>query len=130
MEMYITLECLWYCFNEIIQQDLEFVKLHWNTHHIRPSRHDTVSGKPDEVFYLPELSGGIDKLQAVSQMQLEDVVSQCDITNHDVDNDHQEYFNYVCDIQALPRPRNWQDALTLFNYLIVLQEGVKNMYSN
>ena len=45
-------------FHEVLQQDLDFVKLRWNTHHIRPSRHDTIPGKPDELFFLPELSGG------------------------------------------------------------------------
>ena len=35
-------ECLWFCFAELIQQDLDFVKIHWNTHYIRQSRHDTV----------------------------------------------------------------------------------------
>ena len=47
-------ECLWFCFAELIQQDLDFVKIHWNTHYIHQSRHDTVPGKPDELYFLPE----------------------------------------------------------------------------
>jgi hypothetical protein len=27
-----------FCFNDVIQQDLDFVKMHWNTHYIRRSR--------------------------------------------------------------------------------------------
>ena len=30
-------ECLWFCFAELIQQDLDFVKIHWNTHYIGQS---------------------------------------------------------------------------------------------
>ena len=50
----ISMECLWYCFAELIQKDLDFVKEHWNCHRIRKSRHDTRSGRPDSLFFLPE----------------------------------------------------------------------------
>ena len=33
----VEMECLWYCFSGVIQQDLDFVIEHWNTHTIRPS---------------------------------------------------------------------------------------------
>lgn len=31
-------ECIWFCFKELVQHDLDFVVLHWNTHYIRQSR--------------------------------------------------------------------------------------------
>ena len=34
----IDTECLWYCFSTILQNDLNSVKDHWNTHRIRKSR--------------------------------------------------------------------------------------------
>ena len=40
----------------------DLVKEHWNTHHIRDSRHDTVPGRHDELFCLPEDHGGVDGL--------------------------------------------------------------------
>ena len=54
----IEMECLWYCFSSLIQKDLDITKEYWNTHSIRQSHHDTVKGRPDELFYLPELYGG------------------------------------------------------------------------
>ena len=65
-------ECLWFCFAELIQQDLDFVKIHWNTHYIRQSGHDTVPGKPDELYFLPENFGASDLLQPVSPEKLEE----------------------------------------------------------
>lgn len=120
-------ECLWFCFNNVIQQDLDFVKLHWNTHYIRPSRHDTIPGKPDELFFLPECSGGEDQLQPVSEIQVEDILSHDDVIDMinptaTVDNDHQEYFRYVCDLQSLLGPKDWHEGLALFRYLITLAE--------
>ena len=111
------IECLWFCFNKVIQQDLDFVKLHWNTHHILPSRHDTTPGKPDELFFLQEHSGCEDQLIPILQAQVDDVVSQYDFANAAVENDYQEYFKYVCDLQGLSEPKNWHEALDLFHIL-------------
>ena len=44
-------EALWYCFSRILQEDLDLVREHWNTHRIRNSKHDTVPGRPDEFFF-------------------------------------------------------------------------------
>ena len=34
----LSKECLWYCFSGVLQNDLDTVKEHWNTHRIRKSR--------------------------------------------------------------------------------------------
>ena len=60
-------ECIWFCFNEILQRDLDFFRTHWNTHRIRQSRNETVAGKPDELFFLSERFGGEDHLQPVTE---------------------------------------------------------------
>ena len=44
-------ECLWYCFSGVLQADCNAVTDHWNTHYIRHSRHNTVSGRPDSLFF-------------------------------------------------------------------------------
>ena len=51
-------ECIWFTFAPLSQADLDYVKEHWNTHYIRKSRYDTVSGRPDSLYFLPEISGG------------------------------------------------------------------------
>ena len=48
------MDALWFCFAGIIQQDLDFVRDHWNTHTIRASSHDTICEKPDEPYLLPK----------------------------------------------------------------------------
>ena len=116
------MECLWFCFNEVIQQDLNFVKMHWNTHHIRPSRYETVSGKPDELFFLSERHGVVDQLRPIAETQMEDVISQNDLACSDEDNDYQEYFKYVCDLESLSAPKDWHESLNLFHYLITLAD--------
>ena len=38
------MECLWFCFSKVIQNELDKVRDHWNSHYIRRSRHNTVAG--------------------------------------------------------------------------------------
>ena len=55
-------ECVWFCFSDVIQNDLDYVKDQWNTHRIRDSKHDTIPEIPDELFYFPEKNGGAENL--------------------------------------------------------------------
>ena len=48
--------CLQFCFMEIIQKELNSVRIRWNSHKIRATRHqECPPGKPDVLYYLPEL---------------------------------------------------------------------------
>ena len=46
-------ECLWFCFAVLIQQDLDFVKIHWNTHYIFASQ-DIIHAKSleNQINYI------------------------------------------------------------------------------
>ena len=83
----------------MLQQDLDFFRVHWNTHFIRQSRHATIAGKPDEIYFLPENFGAEDQLQPITHVQLEEVASRCEQAIES--NDYQSYFNYVVDLQQL-----------------------------
>ena len=56
------MECLWFCFSWLIQLDLDKVMEHWNSHYIRKSRYDTVSGIPNVLYMLPDYNGKQDCL--------------------------------------------------------------------
>ena len=58
-------EALWFCFSDILQEDLIFVQEHWNTHRIRKSKYQTLCGRPNTLYHLPEQSGTIDYKQVV-----------------------------------------------------------------
>lgn len=66
LESVVHRECLWFCFQGVLQDSLNKMKEYWNTHYIRSSRHKTIRGVPDILFYLPERSGGMDCLVPVS----------------------------------------------------------------
>ena len=56
----LQVECLWFCFSGVLQEHLDTVKFHWNTHRIHPSRHGTVPGIPNVLYHLPDHTGGIE----------------------------------------------------------------------
>lgn len=117
----IKMECIWFCFANIIQQDLEHVKNLWNSHYICSSRHESVSGRPNELFFLPEIHGAENYLQPVSEIQCQHVEE-----NHVIEeeaNEYQEYFAYVMEQCDLGEPQNWRESLNLYNQLLFHFDG-------
>ena len=115
------MECLWFCYSKLIQNELDDIQDQWNSHYIRRSRHDTVPGVPDILYYLPESSGGVDCLVPVSNTQICEVEPQCDIdTEEDI---YKEYFQHVMEINSWNYPVNVNDAFNLFQRFNELQVG-------
>ena len=108
------MECLWFCFSGLIQQDLDRVKEYWNSHYIRESRHDTVKRRPNELFYLPELRGTEDVLAPVSAQQC-DYITENYLPLAESTNECQAYFQCAFKTAGLSNPQNWQEALDLYH---------------
>ena len=111
-------ECRWFCFSNIIQQDLDFVVQHWNSHYIRKSRHDTVSRRPNELFYLPEFHYGRNHLHPVSLQQCQ-YVKKNHLSLDKFENEYQEYFEYVMGAAGLQQPDRWRQALRHYQELLL-----------
>ncbi|KAK3087386.1 hypothetical protein FSP39_005257 [Pinctada imbricata] len=51
-------ECARFCFMDILHEELDCVRMEWNQHRVRASRNsESPAGKPDMLFYLPNLFG-------------------------------------------------------------------------
>ena len=53
----LHMELASYTFSPLVQYEPDQAKLQWNTHYIRGTRNDTIRGRADKFFFLPELSG-------------------------------------------------------------------------
>ena len=100
----LQMECLWLCFSSLIQRVLNMVKDHWNTHLIHKSQHETVSGRPDELFYLSELYSAQDFKHPVTEEQCHFGLENY-INSDECQNDFQEYFNVVDTAELTPNSR-------------------------
>lgn len=113
----LQMECLWICFSQLIQNDLNLVKEHWNTHRIRRSSYHTVSGRPDELFFLPELHGGTDHL--LCQVTHDEVDSlKENLTYVEEKSVQLEYFEYVLENISANIPNNCEEGLQLYRTLL------------
>ena len=116
----VKMECLWYCFSPVIQAELDAVKENWNTHYIRKSRHDTVNGRPDSLFFLPEHHGGVDMSVQVPEEKIQYTSTHIveEIPTHEL----QDYFEYARLSLGCPQPNSWQEAVELFENLVNIAE--------
>ena len=115
----LEMECLWFCFSNLIQHDLDTVKDHWNTHFIRRSRHETVSGRPDQLFFLPELHSAQDYKHSVTEEQCQHILEN-HLSVEECRNEYEEYFEYVTDETDLTPPKDWREGLDLYSHIIDL----------
>ena len=109
-------ECLWFSFSTLLQKELDKVLHHWNTHYIRRSRHDTLAGRPDELYYLPENVNAENHGHVVENEKYQDMLNYC----HDYQENsiYQEYFTNIFTQSGFRQPDTWNEALTLVNSLI------------
>ena len=110
------MESLWFCFSGLIQQDLDKVKEHWNSHYIGGSRYGTVKGRPSELFYLPKLHNTEDFLAPVIAQQC-DYITENYLALAESTNEYQGYFQYAFQAAGLSNPQNWREALDLYHNL-------------
>ena len=95
--------------------------LHWNTHYIRQSRHETVAGRPDELFFNPENRGATSHLQPIDEDLMQNLKNQCKEANEATD--HQLYISvFVLEHENLSMPNYWQKAVDLFEHLTSVTE--------
>lgn len=107
---------MWFCFHQLLQKDLDEVKIHWNTHYIRESNHSNVPGKPDELYHLPECFGVEECLTSLTEDDVDYSFEHC-IENVEKSNDFQDYFSYVSEVKDLQNPMHWKAAPDLYHQL-------------
>jgi len=64
-------ECLKVCFMDALQDELNNVAINWNLHPITLQQVDSPSGKPDILYFLPELQDTCDQKLTCSTADLE-----------------------------------------------------------
>lgn len=116
----LELYCFQYCFASVLQNGLDEVTEHWNSHLIRKSRYDTVSGIPDELFHFPEKFEGESRLKLCDSDDLDEMdelISGDDHENED-ENNYYEYFNYLIDFLRMSQPENFHSAKHLYTVML------------
>jgi hypothetical protein len=120
----IQMECLWFSFSKVIENELNQVKNDWNSHYIRGSKHQTVAGIPDRLYLMPEDFGAEDHkkaFDATDQLEAEyETLTDTDVDNSEENesNDYSSYFNYALGTLRLNLPTNWREGLSVYHRLL------------
>ena len=117
----LQLACCRFCFAKLLQKDLDEVAECWNAHYIRRSRHDTVPGRPDELYYIPERTERENMLRAVDDndvREMQQYLTSKESEMTDDDEDYYEYFNYVVSSLSLNASEDWDSTLQFYNTLM------------
>lgn len=119
----LHMECLWLCFEKILQEDLDKVRDHWNSHKITKSVHSTVTGIPDVMYFLPEYYSLKECLVKVSEQEASEMEQHCEQESEDEDAIvYQEYFEYILETEGLNYPSTVEEALNIFQMVVNLNK--------
>ena len=88
------------------------MKEHWNGLYIRKSRHHSVKGRPDSLYYLPDINGGTENLM-LPVPEEEYFHEKNHVISPDHNNKYQQYFEYVVQVCSLRKPDDWRGARAL-----------------
>ena len=61
---------------QLLQYELDQAKFQRKTHYIRRTRHDTIHGRPEELFFLPDLYGRQNQGTNISDLEIDSTYSQ------------------------------------------------------
>ena len=116
-------ECLWSSFSSLLQSELDNIKLQWNSHYIRRSHFDTIHGRPEYLFHVPESRGSRSCLFPVQESERE--YARTHLVEPDYNDDYTEYLDYVSKCCNIPEPKNWREALNIFQTLLSIAKPVE-----
>ena len=79
---------------------------------------DTLQGRPDSLYYLPELHNGQCNLHLPVPEEEKLYATEHIVGDYSEENDFQRYFTYVMESCSLEKPSHWRQALHLYHVLI------------
>ena len=120
---YIEVECLKFCFVNILRDELHRAARLWNVHKIRPSTNvESPSGRPNVLFFLPEVSESRNYITDVDLDELELADERCckRIPQSGCCEEFVQLAGIIMEEKDLEFPRTAEEAATL--YVTTLEE--------
>ena len=117
----IHLNCIKFCFTAIIQDELTRIAKHWNLHKIRPCANtESVPGRPDVLYFLPQLHDTVDHKIVVSDDELS-IAEECccdSIPENGCSREFQELVCLIMEDEGLQYPSTPQEGAALYFTLL------------
>ena len=117
----VQAECLKFCFMPVIRHELHKVAVLWNLHKIRPSTNqESPSGRPDMLYFVPEVTGGEDLKVQVDLDDVDVVEEDCCYRSPESGcvNEFTELASIIMHEQNLNIAGTAEEALMLYSTLL------------
>ncbi|KAK6178305.1 hypothetical protein SNE40_010196 [Patella caerulea] len=115
----LDIQCIIFCYINLLRTELERIVEMWNTHSIRRSRNSQQPyGKPDVIYCLPELNGSQDYLQLLNTNELATLSEALVKTTPCCKEEFRELFLLTMDLNGKTQPSNMLEADDLLVYLL------------
>ena len=116
----LHVDCIRFSFTALLQEELTRVARHWNLHYIRSSRNtESLPGRPDVLFFLPELQDTSDYKITVQTDEVQLVEEMCcsQTTETGCCEEFCELAKLVMEDEGLEYPFTTEEALFLYTRL-------------
>lgn len=117
----IHVECLRFCFMQVLRDELFKFAEQWNLHRMRPSRNvESPSGRPDTLYFLPEINRARNLITPVSLDDI-DIAEQrccCRVPETGCTDEFCELALIIMREKNLEMPKTAEDAVILYSVLI------------
>lgn len=114
----VIIECVRFCFMNLIRKDLVSIKDDWKVHIISRSRNNGNRGRPDTMYYLPHLFDTHDYKIEIDSDEFAEVAA---CVNHDIEDVSNDFKDFACEVirgSGLEPVNNVTDALKLYFFLL------------
>ena len=121
---HVQVQCLRYCFMDIVQKELNLTAAEWNQHIISRSANGGPSGRPDTIYFLPHLYDVEHYLENVDSSEIESIYQDVTSSPKDFSDESKEFAELqLQEMQNVSRPNN---AVAGFNLFMFLKEKIRD----
>jgi len=113
-------ECLKFCFMQVLRGELYKFAEQWNLHRMRPSTNvESPSGRPDILYFLPEINGARNLITVVSLDDVEVAEQRCCNRPPETGctDEFCEFASVIMQEKNIEMPKTAEDAVILYSVL-------------
>ena len=125
----LHIECCRFCYMSLLCAEVQAIMKLWNTHYIGKSRNKHVHvphGRPDVLYYMPELFGGRDFLCQVDDTEVAAVSEILTVTPPMCQEEYSELFELLMLDRNMAYPSTVEEADDL---LVKLLDSVEDYFA-
>ena len=115
---HVQVECLRYCFMDIVPRELNSVAVEWNQHIISRTVNGDPSKRPDTVYFLPHFYDAENYLENVDWAEIESIYQDVASSPKDFSDEFKEFAEFqLQEVQIVRRPNKTVAGFDLFMFL-------------